>query len=67
MFLIFWFFDFLIFWLNYFELFKYVGIDLSGNIGYVVHVTIEGVDLNLLYNYLLYNFSVMFFFCIILT
>jgi hypothetical protein len=27
------------------ELFKYVGIDLSGNIGYVVPVTIEGVDL----------------------
>lgn len=27
------------------ELFKYVGIDLSGNIGYVVPVTIEVVDL----------------------
>jgi hypothetical protein len=43
------------------ELIKYVGIDLSGNIGDVVHHTIEGVDLS----FILYSFSAMvfYFFC----
>jgi hypothetical protein len=39
------------------QLFKYVGIDLSGSTGAVVPVAIEGVDLN----FLLYKFSVMVF------
>jgi hypothetical protein len=40
------------------ELFKYVGIDLSGHIGgNVVPVAKEGVDLN----FMLYNLSLMVF------
>jgi len=40
------------------ELFKYVGIELSGTIiGGVVPVAVEGVDLN----FMLYNFSAMVF------
>jgi hypothetical protein len=39
------------------ELFKYVGIDLSGYTGGITPVAIEGVDLNSL----LYNFSAMVF------
>ena len=39
------------------EIFKYVGIDLSGHIGGNVPLAIEGVDLN----FLLYNFTVMVF------
>ena len=39
------------------EIFKYVGIDLSGNIGGNVPLAIEGVDLN----FVLYNFTVMVF------
>jgi hypothetical protein len=39
------------------ELFKYVGIDLSGSLGDVVPVALNVVDVN----YVLYKFSAMVF------